>query len=105
MGIRTVLSEDADSAPLNDEAHAVEHCAVDSESLGALGSAVGRQLLIRQASHRAPPPPVVEEKAAPPPRPSWSTTPPPTTPSRSGPGSPAASTAPPVPTRAGTSPR
>jgi phage replication-related protein YjqB (UPF0714/DUF867 family) len=52
MGIRTLLSEDADSVPLNAEAHAVEHCAVDSESLGALGSAVGRQLLIRQASGR-----------------------------------------------------
>ena len=52
MGIRTFLSEDADSMPLNTEAHAVEHCAVDSESLGALGSAVGRQLLIRQASGR-----------------------------------------------------
>lgn len=52
MGIRTFLSEDAASVPLNTEAHAVEHCAVDSESLGALGSAVGRQLLIRQASDR-----------------------------------------------------
>jgi phage replication-related protein YjqB (UPF0714/DUF867 family) len=52
MGIRTFLSEDAESAPLNTEAHAVEHCAVDSESLGALGSAVGRQLLIRQAPDR-----------------------------------------------------
>jgi hypothetical protein len=52
MGIRTFLSEDADSVPLNTEAHAVEHCAVDSESLGALGSAVGRQLLIRQAPDR-----------------------------------------------------
>lgn len=52
MGIRTFLSEDADSVPLNTEAHAVEHCAVDSESLGALGSAVGRQLLIRHASGR-----------------------------------------------------
>jgi hypothetical protein len=52
MGIRTFLSEDASSPPLNTEAHAVEHCAVDSESLGALGSAVGRQVLIRQASDR-----------------------------------------------------
>jgi phage replication-related protein YjqB (UPF0714/DUF867 family) len=52
MGIRTFLSEDAESAPLNTEAHAVEHCAVDSESLGALGSAVGRQLLIRHAPDR-----------------------------------------------------
>jgi phage replication-related protein YjqB (UPF0714/DUF867 family) len=52
MGIRTFLSEDAASARLNTEAHAVEHCAVDSESLGALGSAVGRQLLIRQAPDR-----------------------------------------------------
>jgi phage replication-related protein YjqB (UPF0714/DUF867 family) len=52
MGIRTFLSEDAESAPLNTEAHAVEHCAVDSESLGALGSGVGRQLLIRQAPDR-----------------------------------------------------
>jgi phage replication-related protein YjqB (UPF0714/DUF867 family) len=52
MGARTFLSEDSASAPLNTEAHAVEHCAVDSESLGALGSAVGRQLLVRQASDR-----------------------------------------------------
>jgi phage replication-related protein YjqB (UPF0714/DUF867 family) len=52
MRIRTFLSEDASSPPLNTEAHAVEHCAVDSESLGALGSAVGRQVLIRQASDR-----------------------------------------------------
>jgi phage replication-related protein YjqB (UPF0714/DUF867 family) len=52
MGIRTFLSEDSASALLNTNAHAVEHCAVDSESLGALGSAVGRQLLIRQASDR-----------------------------------------------------
>jgi phage replication-related protein YjqB (UPF0714/DUF867 family) len=52
VGIRTFLSEDSTSAPLNTEAHAVEHCAVDAESLGALGSAVGRQLLIRQASNR-----------------------------------------------------
>jgi hypothetical protein len=52
MGIRTLLSEDSTSAPLNNNAHAVEHCAVDSESLGALGSAVGRQLLIRQGSDR-----------------------------------------------------
>jgi phage replication-related protein YjqB (UPF0714/DUF867 family) len=52
MGTRTFLSEDSTSAPLNIEAHAVEHCAVDAESLGALGSAVGCQLLIRQASDR-----------------------------------------------------
>jgi phage replication-related protein YjqB (UPF0714/DUF867 family) len=52
MGIRTFLSEDAASAPLNTQAHAIEHCAVDPQSLGALGSAVGRQLLIRQASDR-----------------------------------------------------
>jgi len=52
MGIRTFLSEDPNSPPLNTEAHAVEHCAVDPQSLGALGSAVGRQLLIRRASDR-----------------------------------------------------
>ena len=37
---------------LNKAAHAVEHCAVDSESLNALGSAVGRQVLIRRSSTR-----------------------------------------------------
>jgi phage replication-related protein YjqB (UPF0714/DUF867 family) len=52
MGIRTFLSEDPNSAPLNTEAHASEHCAVDPQSLGTLGSAVGRQLLIRRASDR-----------------------------------------------------
>jgi phage replication-related protein YjqB (UPF0714/DUF867 family) len=66
MGIRTFLSEDADSAPLNTEAHAVEHCAVDAESLGALGSAAGRQLLIRRASDRLALYTVAERLGAPP---------------------------------------
>jgi phage replication-related protein YjqB (UPF0714/DUF867 family) len=52
MGIRTFLTEDSTSVPLNNEAHAVEHCAVDPQSLGALGGAVGRQVLVRQASDR-----------------------------------------------------
>jgi phage replication-related protein YjqB (UPF0714/DUF867 family) len=52
MRIRTHLSEDSASAALNTAAHAVEHCAVDAESLGALGSAVGRQVLIRRSSTR-----------------------------------------------------
>lgn len=50
--IRTTLSEDSSSAALNTEDHAVEHCAVDRESLRALGSAVGRQLLVRRAANR-----------------------------------------------------
>jgi phage replication-related protein YjqB (UPF0714/DUF867 family) len=52
MRIRAHLSEDAMSAALNTEAHAVEHCAVDPESLEVLGSAVGRQVLIRRSSTR-----------------------------------------------------
>jgi phage replication-related protein YjqB (UPF0714/DUF867 family) len=52
MRIRTRLSEDSASVALNKAAHAVEHCAVDSESLNALGSAVGRQVLIRRSSTR-----------------------------------------------------
>jgi phage replication-related protein YjqB (UPF0714/DUF867 family) len=46
---RVRLSEDSDSASLNDAAHAVEHCAVDPESLAAIDGALGRQVLIRKA--------------------------------------------------------
>jgi hypothetical protein len=47
MGIPTYLFEDPTSAALNTKAHALEHCAIDRESLHALGSAVGRQVLPR----------------------------------------------------------
>ena len=43
MGIPTRLSEDPTSAPLNTKAHALEHCAIDRESLRVLASAVGRE--------------------------------------------------------------
>jgi phage replication-related protein YjqB (UPF0714/DUF867 family) len=46
------LSEDPDSAALNRKAHALEHCAIDRESLRVLASAVGRQVLIRRSSER-----------------------------------------------------
>jgi phage replication-related protein YjqB (UPF0714/DUF867 family) len=65
MGIRTFLSEDSASPPLNSRAHAVEHCAVDRESLGALSSAVGRQLLIRRAANRVALYTVVERLSGP----------------------------------------
>ena len=52
MRIPTYLSEDPTSAALNTKAHASEHCAVDGESLIALGSAVGRQVLVRRSSKR-----------------------------------------------------
>lgn len=49
---RVHLSEDSMSVSLNTAAHAVEHCAVDPESLAAIGSALGRQVLIRNGSGR-----------------------------------------------------
>jgi phage replication-related protein YjqB (UPF0714/DUF867 family) len=52
MGIATRLSEDPRSAALNRRAHASEHCAMDPKSLGALGSAVGRQVLVKRSSKR-----------------------------------------------------
>src|SRR5262245_32585141 len=52
MAIRTSLSKDPKSAALNSKAHASEHCAIDEESLRVLGSAVGRQLLIRRSAKR-----------------------------------------------------
>jgi phage replication-related protein YjqB (UPF0714/DUF867 family) len=52
MGIRTSLSEDAKSVALNAAAHASEHCAMDRASLDRLGSAVGRQVLVRRSSTR-----------------------------------------------------
>jgi phage replication-related protein YjqB (UPF0714/DUF867 family) len=52
MGIPTRLTEDPTSAALNTAARASEHCAVDRESLRLLGSAVGRQVLIRTPSSR-----------------------------------------------------
>ncbi len=52
MGIPTCLSEDPTSAALNTKAHALEHCAIDRESLRVLASAVGRQVLIRRSSKR-----------------------------------------------------
>jgi phage replication-related protein YjqB (UPF0714/DUF867 family) len=52
MGIRTSLSKDPTSAALNTRAHASEHCAVDGDSLDALGGAVGRQVLIRRSPKR-----------------------------------------------------
>ena len=52
MEIPTCLSEDPTSAALNTRAHALEHCAIDRESLSVLASAVGRQVLIRTSSTR-----------------------------------------------------
>jgi phage replication-related protein YjqB (UPF0714/DUF867 family) len=46
------MSEDPASAALNTKAHAEEHCAIDGESLHALGSAVGRQVLIKRSAKR-----------------------------------------------------
>lgn len=52
MGIPTCLSEDSTSEALNTKAHALEHCAIDRDSLRVLASAVGRQVLIRRSSKR-----------------------------------------------------
>ena len=52
MAIRTFLSEDPKSDALNMKAHAPEHCAIDPESLHELGSAVGRQVLVRRSAKR-----------------------------------------------------
>jgi phage replication-related protein YjqB (UPF0714/DUF867 family) len=52
MRIPTCLSEDPKSASLNTKAHALEHCAIDRDSLGVLATAVGRQVLIRRTSKR-----------------------------------------------------
>jgi phage replication-related protein YjqB (UPF0714/DUF867 family) len=52
MGIPTSLSEDPANPALNTRAHAAEHCVVDEESLDDLGSAVGRQVLIRRSAKR-----------------------------------------------------
>ena len=52
MEITTCLSEDPTSAALNTKAHALEHCAIDRESLGVLAIAVGQQVLIRRSSMR-----------------------------------------------------
>jgi phage replication-related protein YjqB (UPF0714/DUF867 family) len=49
---RVCLSEDSASVSLNTAAHAVEHCAVDPESLAAIDSALGRQVLIRKTRRR-----------------------------------------------------
>jgi phage replication-related protein YjqB (UPF0714/DUF867 family) len=48
--VRARLSVDAKRAALNTAAHASEHCAIDRESLHALGSSVGRQVLVRRSS-------------------------------------------------------
>ena len=53
MGIPTRLSEDPTSAALNTKAHALEHCAIDRESLRVLASAVGRQVLITEVGQAA----------------------------------------------------
>jgi phage replication-related protein YjqB (UPF0714/DUF867 family) len=50
MQVRARLSVDATRAALNTAAHASEHCAIDRESLRALGSGVGRQVLVRRSS-------------------------------------------------------
>lgn len=52
MKTQTALSEDSSSTSLNSGAHAVEHCAVDPSTLEALGSALGRQVLIRRSPRR-----------------------------------------------------
>lgn len=52
MGLRSALSTDPESAALNTGPHAHEHCAVDEASLEVLGSAVGRQVLIRRSAKR-----------------------------------------------------
>jgi phage replication-related protein YjqB (UPF0714/DUF867 family) len=52
VGIRTSLSRDPTSEALNSKAHAPEHCAIDDESLHVLGSAVGRQVLIKRSAER-----------------------------------------------------
>ena len=52
VGIRTSLSKDPTSEALNSKAHAPEHCAIDDESLHVLGSAVGRQVLIKRSAKR-----------------------------------------------------
>jgi phage replication-related protein YjqB (UPF0714/DUF867 family) len=50
MQVRARLSVDATRVVLNTAAHASEHCAIDRESLRALGSAVGRQVLVHRSS-------------------------------------------------------
>ena len=50
--VRVCLSEDSESVSLNTAAHAVEHCAVDPESLEAIDGALGRQVLVRRAPRR-----------------------------------------------------
>ena len=52
MAIRTSLSADSTTPALNTGAHAPEHCGLDRKSLDALGSAVGRQVLIRRSAKR-----------------------------------------------------
>jgi phage replication-related protein YjqB (UPF0714/DUF867 family) len=52
MAIRTSLSTDPASPALNTAAHAAEHCGLDRDSLDALGSAVGRQVLIQRSAKR-----------------------------------------------------
>ena len=52
MALRTSLSTDPTSPALNTAAHAPEHCVIDRESLEVLGSAVGRQLLVRRSAKR-----------------------------------------------------
>lgn len=49
MRVRAHLSEDTTRPALNTAAHASEHCAVDRESLRALGAAVGDQVLVRRS--------------------------------------------------------
>ena len=49
MQARARLSEDATRAALNFVEHASEHCAIDRESLRVLGSAIGRQVLVRRS--------------------------------------------------------
>jgi phage replication-related protein YjqB (UPF0714/DUF867 family) len=50
MQVRVRLSVDAQRVALNTAAHASERCAVDRESLRALGSAVGDQVLVRRSA-------------------------------------------------------
>lgn len=45
MKMCTTLSEDPESPSLNTKPHASDHCAVDGESLAAIDSQVGRQVL------------------------------------------------------------
>jgi phage replication-related protein YjqB (UPF0714/DUF867 family) len=50
MQVRARLSVDGNRVVLNTAAHASEHCAIDRESLRDLGSAVGRQVLVKRSS-------------------------------------------------------